>query len=104
MAFLMQSVSFVRLTALLLAYQVNDLVEVEEHPSVSLSAADEAKAISQRSYDPLFMWVTRNTHTLSNTYQIYIIYIYTIQWNLSNPDTLGTEESVLISEVSLFQG
>ena len=23
-----------------------------------------------------------------------------IQWNLSNPDTLGTEESVLISEVS----
>ena len=27
-----------------------------------------------------------------------------IQWNLSNPDTLGTEESVLISEVSWFQG
>ena len=25
---------------------------------------------------------------------------YVIQWNLSNPDTLGTEESVLISEVS----
>ena len=25
---------------------------------------------------------------------------YGIQWNLSNPDTLGTEESVLISEVS----
>ena len=24
----------------------------------------------------------------------------TEQWNLSNPDTLGTEESVLISEVS----
>ena len=24
-----------------------------------------------------------------------------IQWNLSNPDTLGTEESVLISEVWL---
>ena len=23
-----------------------------------------------------------------------------LQWNLSNPDTLGTEESVLISEVS----
>ena len=23
-----------------------------------------------------------------------------IQWKLSNPDTLGTEESVLISEVS----
>ena len=30
-------------------------------------------------------------------------YIY-IQWNLSNPDTLGTEKSVLIREVSLFQG
>ena len=27
-----------------------------------------------------------------------------VQWNLSNPDTLGTEESVLISEVSRFQG
>ena len=27
-----------------------------------------------------------------------------IQWNLSNPDTLGTEESVSISEESLFQG
>ena len=26
-----------------------------------------------------------------------------IQWNLSNPYILGTEESVLISEVSLFQ-
>ena len=23
-----------------------------------------------------------------------------LQWNLSNPDTIGTEESVLISEVS----
>ena len=23
-----------------------------------------------------------------------------LQWNLSNPDTLGAEESVLISEVS----
>ena len=27
-----------------------------------------------------------------------------VQWNLSNPDTLGTEESVLISEVSRLQG
>ena len=27
-----------------------------------------------------------------------------IQWNLSNPDTLGTEKSVLISEVSWFLG
>ena len=27
-----------------------------------------------------------------------------IQWNLSNPDTLGTEKRVLINEVSLFQG
>ena len=27
-----------------------------------------------------------------------------IQWNSSNPDTNGTEESVHISEVSLFQG
>ena len=26
------------------------------------------------------------------------------KWNLSNPDTLGPEESVLISEVSSFQG
>ena len=27
-----------------------------------------------------------------------------LQWNLSNPDTLGAEESVLISEVSWFLG
>jgi hypothetical protein len=27
------------------------------------------------------------------------VYIH-VQWNLSNPDSLGTEESVLISEVS----
>ena len=32
-----------------------------------------------------------HTHTQS---------LYTLQWNLSNLDTLGTEESVLISEVS----
>ena len=29
---------------------------------------------------------------------------YDIQWNPSNPDTIGPEESVLIREVSLFQG
>ena len=29
-----------------------------------------------------------------------VVYIHCIQWNLSNLDTLGTEESVLISEVS----
>ena len=29
---------------------------------------------------------------------------YSIQWNLSNTDTLGTKIIVLISEVSLFQG
>ena len=33
-----------------------------------------------------------------------LLYQYFIQWNLSNPDTLGKEESVLISEVSWFQG
>ena len=27
-----------------------------------------------------------------------------LQWNPSNPDTIGPEESVLIREVSLFQG
>ena len=27
-----------------------------------------------------------------------------IQWNPSNPDTIGPEKSVLIREVSLFQG
>ena len=27
-----------------------------------------------------------------------------VQWNLYNPDTNGTEESVHISEVSLFRG
>ena len=28
------------------------------------------------------------------------VHIETVQWNLSNPDTLGIEESVLISDVS----
>ena len=27
-----------------------------------------------------------------------------LQWNSSNPVTIGPEESVMISEVSLFQG
>ena len=27
-----------------------------------------------------------------------------VQWNPSNPDTIGPEKSVLIREVSLFQG
>ena len=27
-----------------------------------------------------------------------------VQWNLSNPDTLGTEESAIISEVSPISG
>ena len=31
---------------------------------------------------------------------VLILAINTLQWNLSNLDTLGTEESVLISEVS----
>ena len=32
----------------------------------------------------------------------YSIQIY-IKWNLSNPDTNGAEESVVVSEVSSFQ-
>ena len=32
------------------------------------------------------------------------MYIHCILWNPSNPDTIGPEESVLIREVSLFQG
>ena len=46
--------------------------------------------------------------------RVHVQYIYpsqwkehpywnTVQWNLSNPDTTGPEESVLIKEVSLFQ-
>ena len=34
---------------------------------------------------------------------IYLIVWYSIQWNLSNPDTNGAEESVIVSEVSSFQ-
>ena len=32
--------------------------------------------------------------------EVKSMYVYIVQWNLSNLDTLGTEESVLISEVS----
>ena len=35
--------------------------------------------------------------------EVYTLYMW-LQWNSSNPDTIGPEESVLISEVSLFQG
>ena len=34
---------------------------------------------------------------------VFICNMY-VQWNSSNPDTIGPEESVLIMEVSLFQG
>ena len=30
--------------------------------------------------------------------------VYILQWNSSNPDTSGTEQSVQISEMSLFLG
>ena len=33
-------------------------------------------------------------------YNVPIWNLHRVQWNLSNPDTLGTEGSVLISEVS----
>ena len=33
-----------------------------------------------------------------------IYYTYYIQWNPSNPDTLGPESTVLIIEMSSFQG
>ena len=35
---------------------------------------------------------------------MYYMHVYTLQWNPSNPDTIGPEESVLIREVPLFQG
>ena len=45
-----------------------------------------------------------NVHCIYMMY-MYIVYMYIcIQWNPSNPDTIGPEKSVLISEVSLFQG
>ena len=34
---------------------------------------------------------------------IHILKQEYIQWNLSNPDTNGAEESVIVSEVSSFQ-
>ena len=37
-------------------------------------------------------------------YTLYMHSLRVLQWSLSNLDTLGTEASVLISEVSLFQG
>ena len=33
-----------------------------------------------------------------------VYFVLPIQWNSSNPDTIGPEESVLIRDVSLFQG
>ena len=42
--------------------------------------------------------------TASKTYMYTILNVIHIQWNLSNPDTLGTTNCILIREVSLFQG
>ena len=42
--------------------------------------------------------------TIRGGIQLHLLYSVCLQWNLSNPDTLGTEKSVLIREVSLFQG
>ena len=48
--------------------------------------------------------------TLSNTCRVWYITVFTVysitfplQWNLSNPDTNGAGESVIVSEVSSFQ-
>ena len=41
----------------------------------------------------------------SLTHVVLVIMMWwQLQWNISNPNTLGTEESVLISEVSRFEG
>ena len=46
----------------------------------------------------MYKWVLQYTmYPLKTTYTC-------LQCNLSNPDTLGTEESVLISEVVLISG
>ena len=34
---------------------------------------------------------------------IRVLHNIIVQWNLSNPDTNGAEESVIVSEVSSFQ-
>ena len=52
-------------------------------------------------YVPLYAYKSE-MNTSENRY-VCGTYIHA-QWNLSNPDTLGTEKSFLIREVSLFQG
>ena len=37
-------------------------------------------------------------------FKMGVMVIVDLQWNLSNTDTIGAEESVLIREVSSFQG
>ena len=45
------------------------------------------------------MW----TPLLRSIPYIRVLHNIIVQWNLSNPDTNGAEESVIVSEVSSFQ-
>ena len=62
-----------------------------------LSATIDGKLVS-RPYTP----VTSDDE--QGYFQLIIKVSVMIQWNPSNPDTSGTEESVHISELSSFQG
>ena len=65
----------------------------------------EGNLISRCPHCKDFMIKKRSVGTCRKKYYSSFMYcissfIHVLQWNLSNPDTLGTEESVLISEVS----
>ena len=66
-------------------------------PAVTAAAAVEKEEVPFPDLEP----ADSNTG-MHHSMGVYLIGISYIQWNLSNPDTLGTENSVLIREVSFL--
>ena len=60
-------------------------------------------ACSHSSSQCLLVSIVFGTVTSLHPTSFLMIFILVVQWNTSNLDTIGPEESVLISEVSLFQ-
>ena len=53
------------------------------------------------------IWISAILNLLELSLEMFLVisseFTYVLQWNLSNPDTNGAEESVIVSEVSSFQ-
>ena len=70
---------------------------------VSISTGDEGdlqSAVANVGPVSTYMDASHSSFQVSHFRKTHYKYL---QWNLSNPDTNGAEESVIVSEVSSFQ-